>query len=355
MQHPVFYNIRTAGFYFGSWILILGIQFFIAFFQFSIPFLPSLVDNLVFNLIFSILGIPVWYIVRYTVPDKQVRFNFFFNHLISLALIIVLWLVAGYSLMNLFYGDDKVYAEFQNAYRPFRLISGVLFYVLLCLAYYLVIYYGNLQEKIKAEAKLNELLKDAELMMLRSQINPHFLFNSLNSISSLTITNPEKAQDMVIKLSEFLRYSISFNERTLVPLEKEFQNIERYLEIEKVRFGNRIQHEWKINGACNQCQVPVMLLQPLYENAVKHGVYESMEPVKIITDCALSGDLLRLSIENDFDPSAPPRKGSGIGLRNIRERLRILYQENGLMEVKKEEKKFRVTLTFPVPCHEPKA
>jgi two-component system, LytTR family, sensor kinase len=354
MHHPVFYNIRTAALYFGSWILILGIQFFIMFFQYNIPFLPCLADNIIFNFSFSILGIPVWYIVRYTVPNKQLRFNFLFNHLVSILLILVLWMTSGYSLMMAMFGDNASYSNFLSSFIPFRTISGVLFYVLICLAYYLVIYYNNLQEKIKNETRLNELLKEAELMMLRSQINPHFLFNSLNSISSLTITNPEKAQDMVIKLSEFLRYSISFNERTMVPLDREFQNIERYLEIEKVRFGPRIAHDWQIDGKCQQCLVPVMLLQPLYENAIKHGVYESMEPVTITTRCEHVGNKLQLVIENDYDPHAPPRKGSGIGLRNIRERLRILFHEESLMEIRKDEKKFRVTLTIPTQMCETK-
>ena len=183
--------------------------------------------------------------------------------------------------------------------------------------------------------------------MLKSQINPHFLFNSLSSISSLTITDPGKAQEMVVKLSEFLRYSVSSNINTFTTLEKEMQNIHRYLEIEKIRFGDKLVFEFTMEPGFSTRNVPVMILQPLYENAIKHGVYESTEPVKVITDCKTFTDYFEIRISNDFDPSAPARKGAGIGLKNIRERLKLMYRNDSLLKTFVLNNVFRVVLTIP--------
>jgi LytS/YehU family sensor histidine kinase len=230
---------------------------------------------------------------------------------------------------------------------PYRIVIGGLFYVMLCLAYYLVVYNNNLQEKMIEGARLNELLKESELNMLRSQINPHFLFNSLNSISSLTISDPEKAREMLIKLSDFLRYSVSTNAAGFTSLEKEMTNIQRYLEIEKVRFGDKLIFGFKMEGNCKDNKIPAMLLQPLFENAIKHGVYESTEQVKIEMDCRYAGGCLEIEIWNDFEPGARARKGAGVGLKNIKERLRLLYKSDSLMKTSIEGHKYLVSLCLP--------
>jgi LytS/YehU family sensor histidine kinase len=200
---------------------------------------------------------------------------------------------------------------------------------------------------MKEEARLNELLKESELNMLRSQINPHFLFNSLNSISSLTISNPEKAREMLIKLSDFLRYSVSTNATGFTSLEKEMTNIQRYLEIEKVRFGDKLEFEFKLESNCKHHQIPAMLLQPLFENAIKHGVYESTEQVKIEMDCRFENGCLDIILVNDFEPGVRARKGAGVGLKNIRERLKLLYKSDTLLKTSVTGNKYAVILCLP--------
>jgi two-component system, LytTR family, sensor kinase len=347
VNHPVFHNVKSAITYLGMWVLIMGIHFFIFYFQYGFPFIISVTDSFLNNGIFSILGIPVWYVVRYSVPSRKTRFNLLFNHLTSLALIIVIWVSASYSILNSLFGTFTFYRTFLSSSIPYRIISGIFFYILLCLAYYLVMYNTNLQEKLKEEARLNELLKESELNMLRSQINPHFLFNSLNSISSLTISNPEKAREMLIKLSDFLRYSVSTSTTGFTSLEKEMTNIQRYLEIEKVRFGNKLEFGFKLDGDCKLHKIPAMLLQPLFENAIKHGVYESTEQVRIEMDCRFADDCLMIDLVNDFEPGPRSRKGAGVGLKNIRERLRLMYKSDTLMKTSVSGNKFHVSLCLP--------
>ena len=213
--------------------------------------------------------------------------------------------------------------------------------------YYLLLSYRDLQEKTRNEAELKALVKETELNLLKSQINPHFLFNSLNSISSLTLTNPGKAQEMIIKLSEFLRHSINQKNEHLVPLKDEITHIQYYLDIEKIRFGDRIHYNFNIADFCDTCLVPPMLLQPLFENAIKHGVYESTEEVTIVFVCEVTNFGIRLSISNNFDPLALPRKGTKMGIKNIANRLKLLYQSDNLLTITKTENFFKVEIVIP--------
>ncbi len=347
MTQPVFSNTKSISVYFGLWILIMGIHFSVFYFFYFFPLDISLADSIVYNSLFSIIGISMWYVVRYSVPDQKNLWNVAFNHLAFLTLALIVWIGVGYALLSTLFSNNKVYLDIMNVSIPNKIITGTIFYVVIALAYYLYIYYINLQEKVQVESRLREVLKETELNMLKSQINPHFLFNSLNSISSLTITNPEKAREMVIMLSDFLRYSVSTNATSFTTLSKEMANIERYLQIEKVRFGDKLVFDFKLEGKCMDHQIPVMLLQPLFENAIKHGVYESTEQVRIDMDCEYKEGYLEISIVNDFDPEAHARKGTGIGLKNIRERLRLLYKNEKLLRAHAEGNKFFVYLSLP--------
>jgi two-component system LytT family sensor kinase len=347
MEHPVFRNLKSFIIYSGAWIAVMAVHFSVLFFFYGLPLKYSGADSLVFNLIFALAATVLWFVVRYSPPRSGFIWNMLLNHLSSAALILVLWLGLSYLMLVTIFADETRYAGFVRDSIPWRVIIGLMFYILTGLAYYLVVIYRDLQERLKAEARLNELLKESELNVLKSQINPHFLFNSLNSISSLTITNPEKAQEMVIRLSDFLRYSVSANTNRYVPLEKELENIQRYLEIEKVRFGKKLEYVNHIEQECQSVMIPAMLLQPLFENAVKHGVYESTGTVCVETTCSSKPGVTVITMVNDFDPEAPRRTGTGVGLANIRERLRLLYHRTDLLEARVDGTKFRVNLKIP--------
>ena len=348
MNHPIFQSIRSVLIYFATWILIAGIHVAVLMIFYHQSFLFAFSDSIVFNFLFCMLGLSIWFAVHYNRPEKSKVFNLFINHLSLLALVLLLWLGIGVGLLNAISNDNSTYKEFLSASIPWRLISGLFFYFIIVLIYYLIIYYNNLQEKLVNEVKLKELVKESELNLLKAQINPHFLFNSLNSISSLTMTNPAKAQDMIIKLSDFLRYTISFHEDRFSTLEKELENIKRYLEIEQVRFGSRLQYDWEIEDDCLQQKIPLMILQPLFENAVKHGVYESTEPIIIQTKCSLHENFMQIIIRNNFEPFSKSRKGEGIGLKNCKERLKLLYKNDQLLKTNINDLVFEVALIIPI-------
>ena len=252
MEHPFFRNLKFLAIYAGLWILISGIHIaiLVTYYQFSIGI--ALSDSITFNFIFSLLGIAIWYAVRYSEPKKYKIINLFINHLTISTVIMVIWLSVCIGLLSIWLSDNNEYLSFLHNSILWRIVSGMFLYLIMVLVYYLVIYYNNIQEKLSNETKLKDIIKESELNLLKSQINPHFLFNSLNSISSLTITDAPKAQEMIIKLSDFLRYSISQPENKFSSLKSELENIRRYIEIEQVRFGKKLNYEFSIEEECNE-------------------------------------------------------------------------------------------------------
>ena len=331
-----------------AWAIIFGIHTLIINFFYNIPGYISLADSAVFNVFFAIIGYNLWFVVRFNLREKQKTFDMIVSHLVTAVVIIVVWLVSSYFLMRYLYGYNESYIQFLNDSLPWRVITGIFYYLYFIMFYYVMLYYEDLQEKLKIESELQNLVKEAELTALKSQINPHFLFNSLNSISSLTITQPDDAQEMVIKLSDFLRYSLSHDKNEKTSLADEIDNLNRYLDIEKVRFGKRLNFVSKVSDDCLNIKIPNMILQPLIENSIKHGVYNSSEEVLIELNCKIAGDFVQIEINNDYDPEATKKKGQGIGLSNIRKRLQLIYQRQDLLEIKAEKLTFTAKLRFPI-------
>ncbi|NTV83399.1 MAG: histidine kinase [Bacteroidales bacterium] len=329
------------------WVTLGVIHFSLLHYGYGLSRLDAFGDSIVFNLLFALIGSGLWFMVRYSNLQTRTIGELAFYHLSGAAVTIFVWMMAAYLILNGVYSDNQFYRDFLDETRSLRIITGVMFYALLVTGYYLIINYRELKEKNQREAQLTNLLKEAELNMLRSQIRPHFLFNSLNSISSLTMTNPGKAQEMVIKLSEFMRYSLNLPDTMISTLEKELYHAELYLDIEKVRFGDRLAFEKHIQPGTLEWNVPVMILQPLLENSVKYGVYESSETTRITLEAILDNDVLQIKIGNTYDPDATIKKGTGTGLNNIRGRLLNIYGTSSLMKISQAGNYFEVTLRIP--------
>jgi two-component system LytT family sensor kinase len=270
------------------------------------------------------------------------------NHLLIALIVLGVWLGLGFMILNAIWTDHPDYHGFLIDSLPWRGISGLFFYFLIILIYYLYINNEDRKARILKESSLRIQVKEAEIERLKAQINPHFLFNSLNSVSSLIISQPEQAREMLVRLSGFLRYALETRHNNLTTLESELENIRSYLEIEKVRFGKRLRFDFDIPPECLKMTIPHMILQPLVENSIKHGVYESTEPVKIDLKafCADRNSLF-VEISNDFDPSAPPRKGKGIGLINTRNRLFLAYNCDNCFVTERTENRFTIKMTIP--------
>lgn len=235
------------------------------------------------------------------------------------------WLSHTYLLQYagtaLWLGGVSIYASARKAQQVIRLRNEWL----------------TQQEKLQSEA---------ELFHLKQQFQPHFLFNSLNSVYALTLSNPVKAGEMILSLSEFLRAGIHFPSDAFISLKEEWNLVTTYLEIEKQRFSLRLNIESNIPDECMNHKIPALVLQPLIENAIKHGLYGNNSPCTITLDARMSGQNLNIQICNpmSLNSDAP---GSGFGLNGIRRRLALLYHRNDLISIQKENNTFTLQLNIP--------
>jgi len=347
MKHPVLTNkVRLILWWLVWFFLALG-QSLLFYYAFGSFIGISIVDSLVSLLIYSGIGLSLWYPFSFFNTGEK-RITVLISNLVaSGALSITLWVLITKFIMTTVLPEQNNYQAYWTATFPYRIGSGVFIYGLIIMTYYLFVSLSDLSEKSAREAKLESLVKETELKMLRSQINPHFLFNSLNSISSLTITDPEKARDMVVKLSEFMRYALSRKDEQPVSLQNELENLRLYLDIEKVRFGDKLTMEEDIDSNCLDFKIPVMLLQPLYENAVKHGVYESTESVRIKTQAKIIDGYFEIIISNNYETVPSLKRGTGTGLLNVSRRLELFYGNKASIKTTKENGIYSVTLYIP--------
>jgi two-component system, LytTR family, sensor kinase len=347
MKHPILSNRVRLIVWWLVWLFLALGQSLLFYFAYGSFIKISILDSLVSLLIYSGIALSLWYPFRYFNSGITRIAALISNLVANGALSVTLWVLITKFVMTIVIPEQSNYQAYWDATFPYRIGTGVFIYGLTIMTYYLFVSLSNLSEKNAKEARLESLVKETELKMLRSQINPHFLFNSLNSISSLTITDPEKARDMVVKLSEFMRYALSRKDEQPVSLQNELENLRLYLDIEKVRFGDKLTMEENIDSNCLDIKIPVMLLQPLYENAVKHGVYESTESVRIVTRASVTDAYFEISISNNYDDSPSLRRGTGTGLLNVSRRLELFYGNKASMKTVKENGLYTVSLFIP--------
>ena len=308
----------------------------------------SVADSLVSAIFLCGFTIIWFYPARYISIEQNKLLKVLISHEISAIISSGLWILLIYITMVPVIGFEEKYQNFFYNTLVWRFLVGWVLYAMIVSFYYLISYYNELKERAVKESELKNLITQAELRSLKFQINPHFIFNSLNSMSALTEIDPKKAKEMIIKLADFLRYILATNEREKNKLSEELKNIRLYLDIEKIRFEDKFDYSEEINEDCNKAEIPNMILQPLFENVIKHAVYETFDKVTLTLKCSFNDGYLKIHLQNNFDESSKSRKGAGVGLKNINDRLNLIYHRNDLMEVKKEKGIFSVTLFIPI-------
>lgn len=217
-------------------------------------------------------------------------------------------------------------------------ILGIIFWILLSffsVTYYLSCIISVQKEQLHVETHVQQLKNDAELFKLRQQLHPHFLFNSLNSINALIGIDPKLAREMLMKLSTFLRQTLKKEDDQLVLLSSELEELHLYLDIEKVRFGDRLLVEESIPEQLSDIKIPPFLLQPLVENAIKFGLYGTLGNVLISLRVTEMEHFFKFEISNPFDEESIAPKGTGFGLKSIARRLYLLYARNDLLKTER--------------------
>lgn len=262
--------------------------------------------------------------------------------LMSLMTVWVHWFIQSW-----FFDADPDYTQFLIDHRYLRWAVLGLAEVLVTLIAIVVSKLEQQEASQQREAMMNELSKEAELTQLRQQLQPHFLFNSLNSINALVVSQPQKAREMVIQLSEFLRGTIRKDPQKWVSVSGELAYLRLYLDIEKVRFGHRLNIKIEVEEGAESLQLPQLLIQPLLENAIKYGLYGVTEEVSIDLSISKNQNYLMISISNPYDPEVAPDKGTGFGLSSVDRRLFLLFGRKDLLETSHVDSNFNVKLKIP--------
>lgn len=257
-----------------------------------------------------------------------------------------LWLMLSTAGINWLVKSEE-YLTFVEASQFYRFTTA---YLLLAAGSGFSLMWYRLGDKEDAQRRKEEserMAREAELYKLRQQLQPHFLFNSLNSINSLIGSRPERARNMVEQLSDFLRSTLKRDEKQLISLREELESLMLYLEIEQVRFGHRLKVETECDEGLQERKIPPLILQPILENAIKFGLYGTTGEVVISMNCKEDGNLLHISISNPFDPDVQARSGTGFGLKSVKRRLYLLFARTDLLALKPENDKFTVELKIP--------
>jgi len=345
MLHPLLKNRKIFITWLGIWMFIMIIQFLTLSFSVGYDIGFSIADSLISVVTYIFISLGLWFTVRFGLQQLKNPLNIILNNLLLYTATAILWISTVWGILALV--NFEYALIFKQTILSYRIVASLMFYITTVVIYYAIGFYETLQEKQAQELQLKTLVREAQLNELRSQLHPHFLFNSLNSINSLTISDPVRAGEMIIKLSEFLRYSLSRKGHSMATFDKELYHVRQYLEIEKVRFGKRLEFIEHSENVPTDWPIPLMLLQPLIENAVKHGVYNTGETVTIQLDAEVKEGFLEIRILNNLDPEAVPEKGTGTGLSNVRERLKLVYESGDLLETLVDNQSFLAMLRIP--------
>lgn len=250
-------------------------------------------------------------------------------------------------LIGILLQSDQDYLLFSEKLLLLKIF--IVFIILVAWASILVIY-GQIEDQMEAKERLDkiqEMAKEAELYHLKQQLQPHFLFNSLNSVSALIKSNPEKAREMIFQLADFLRGTINKGNNKWIQVSEEKEYLELFLAIEKVRFGHRLTTDFKVSEEAEGLKLPQLLIQPILENAIKHGLYGITGEVAIKVSFEKRGEYLSVSIGNPFNHEAGKSKGSGFGLEAVSRRLFLIFGRNDLLKVQEGNKIFTVDIKIP--------
>jgi two-component system LytT family sensor kinase len=252
-----------------------------------------------------------------------------------------------WALLEIFQGQPD-YISFLDRSVLMRYLFDWLMIAFVSLLSWIWFFLREQNENEKRKQDAEQLSRDAELSTLRQQLQPHFLFNSLNSISALAGSQPEEARKMVQQLSDFLRGTLKKDDKQMVTLEEELLHLQLYLDIEKVRFGHRLKTEIKKDDNLLGEQLPSLLLQPVVENAIKFGLYDTTGETIITVEAKKENNMLILEVKNPFDPvTSSSRHGTGFGLSSIQRRLYLLFSRNDLLSTTQQANIFITTIKIP--------
>ncbi len=350
-MNPFLSNFRTISLTYAIWLMTGCLLAALLVLTNTSLWANALLFAIPTMLAFGVLSTSAYYVSR-SLPMKKRRFLQVFGIFGGTAFLygaIWLWLCYLWNKATWLFDESWAGIHFNQHIPGLLFIIGSLLFLLSILIYDVLIALENIRLAERREAASEVLARDAELQVLRTQINPHFLFNSLNSISALTTIDAAGARSMTIELAQFFRQTLALSEKQKITLAEEVALCNHFLSIEKIRFGKKLQVEMEIDPDSTVCLLPPMLLQPLLENAIKHGIRDLVDGGTIVVTSKVREPWLYIAIENPIDiQSKNLAQGTGTGLKNLQARLLSLYAEKSRVEWRADNAMFRVEITLPL-------
>ena len=348
-MHPILGNLRRLIPYLLAWIPLEGMLVYLLAVPGGLTWTEAFAVGIPLCVLYAFMCLAAFYSCRGAPLDRTGKLKIALTHSLAAVIVSGFWILAAKALAHVLSGFPIFRGLEPRLSKNFPLLfgTGILLYLLVVAFFYVLLAVQESQDAREREMKAGVLARDAELKALKAQVNPHFLFNSLNSISALTSSDPPKAREMCILLGDFLRRTLGLGEKAAIPLEEELSLIRSFLAVEKVRFGARIQMEENIDKEALDVFVPPLLLQPLVENAVVHGILNLVEGGCIKLEIHARNGALSIAVENSFDPDSPPRHRGGVGLANVRQRLATRHGNLASFDVKTEGDRYCVAITMP--------
>ncbi|MEO5600658.1 MAG: histidine kinase [Cyclobacteriaceae bacterium] len=336
------FTFRKLAIGYGAWCLCwVALQGLALHSTFGLSWSTAILDSLLTNLLIAASGYGMMSMMRFYQPRQVIRLG------LSIGLAFLCVAIVPY-LTPLIINNDAAYNDFLERSL---LIRGLYIWLMITLVSVLTWLWFSIREQQESDLRkmdTEKLAREAELSQLRTQLQPHFLFNSLNSISALAGSRPEEARKMIQQLSDFFRGTLKKDDQQIVTMSEELNHLTLYLDIEKVRFGHRLRTVIECEEAALGLKLPSLLLQPVVENAIKFGLYDTTGETTIRLHATSENNLLQISVENPFDPAtSSPLRGTGFGLNSIRRRLYLLYSRNDLLMTSQSQNLFTTTIKIP--------
>lgn len=334
---------RVIAFYTGWWAVWIVEQIYL-FRSWNWSWNIAITDAMIAQFFLAVGGYAMNTTLRYYRPGQK---NFIYIVIWSFTMAGIITLLQRWALNQVF-SEEAAYLSFLDQSTFMRYLFNWLMIAFISVLSWLWFFVNEQRENERRKEVAERLSRDAELANLRQQLQPHFLFNSLNSITALVGSKPEEARRMVQQLSDFLRGTLKKDDSQLVVLEEELHHLQLYLDIEKVRFGHRLQTKIIHDDISLQKKLPSLLLQPVVENAIKFGLYDTTGETCISIEAKSVDDMLMLEIKNPFDPvTSSSRQGTGFGLNSVQRRLYLLFSRNDLLTTSQNENIFTTTIKIP--------
>ncbi len=347
-MHPILGHFRRLVLYLAAWGPISAVLTYLFVALGGMTWSLALALSIPLCLYYAFVCLSAWYVCRNIRLENSASW---LTHFAAAAVAGIIWKAVATGLAIALASTDYFAGARAQVERQGPLIwaMGTFLYLLSTALFYILLSNQETQEAEKSAVEAQALARESELKALKAQVNPHFIFNCLNSISALTASDPAKAREMCIRLAEFLRKALGLGEKAQISLEEELDLIHAYLSVEQIRFGARLKVEEEIDTDAHNAMIPTLLLQPLIENAIRHGIATLTEGgwVRLEISSRMS-ERLSIEVRNNFDADAPRKRGAGIGLKNVRGRLDTTYGNRARFDVRADEGEFQVAIELPI-------